>query len=382
MDRSKKTSHQENSRRRKERSLFGLAFLKGCKKTSAKGQHAATARSAKDARPRRTPTGTTPPVVARSYASEIPWRETYQVKKNRRRFDVSLNVPGAEMRLPSVPRVRIGWRLASLALVAALAVGIYFVWNAPFFRVGEVVVEGNLRVPGGDVSAVLGIADKPVFTINPKRLQNDLRAAFPEFSAVVVSVSLPNKVVVSVLERAPVLTWYQQGGRTELVDAEGYSFPMRLTNGGYVLPIVQAADLPPMPLAKDFHPLDTLEDPFTGLEASLVFDPLGSKQSQESASTSAQSNLVTRQILTPELVSAILIVGQHAPEGTPLLYDAEHGLGWQDARGWQVYLGDARDIEAKLAIYETLVQKLVQQGEEPVLISVEHTHNPYYRLEK
>jgi hypothetical protein len=380
MDHSKKTSNQDISRRRKEQPRFELKFLKSRKKAASPGK--STSRSPKDTRPRRSPAATVPPVVARSYASDIPWRDTSAVKKNRRRFDVPLNVPGAEMRLPSMPRVRIGWQIALLALLAGLAAAVYFAWNAPMFRVDEIVVEGNLRVRGSDVNAALGIQDRPIFSLNSKKLQQDLRAAFPEFSAVVVSLSLPNKVLVSILERVPVLTWYQQGGRTELVDAHGYSFPMRLENSGFVLPIVQAADLPPMPIELNFESLDALNDPLGEFDTSLVFDPLLGEEKNTSTASNGQNGMASRQILTPEMVSAILIIAQYAPEGTPLLYDAEHGLGWQDERGWQIYLGDAQDMAVKLNIYESLVKKLGQEGIEPVLISVEHTHNPYYRLEK
>jgi hypothetical protein len=380
MDHSKKTSNQDISRRRKEQPRFELKFLKSRKKAASPGKN--TSRSPKDTRPRRSPAATVPPVVARSYASDIPWRDTSAVKKNRRRFDVPLNVPGAEMRLPSMPRVRIGWQIALLALLAGLAAAVYFAWNAPMFRVDEIVVEGNLRVRGSDVNAALGIQDRPIFSLNSKKLQQDLRAAFPEFSAVVVSLSLPNKVLVSILERVPVLTWYQQGGRTELVDAHGYSFPMRLENSGFVLPIVQAADLPPMPIELNFESLDALNDPLGEFDTSLVFDPLLGEEKNTSTASNGQNGMASRQILTPEMVSAILIIAQYAPEGTPLLYDAEHGLGWQDERGWQIYLGDAQDMAVKLNIYESLVKKLGQEGIEPVLISVEHTHNPYYRLEK
>jgi hypothetical protein len=82
------------------------------------------------------------------------------------------------------------------------------------------------------------------------------------------------------------------------------------------------------------------------------------------------------------MVSAILSMSAQAPAGTPLIYDALHGLGWKDAAGWEVYFGDIRDIEMKLRVYQALVKRLQGEGLQPALISVEYVHSPYYRLER
>ncbi|MCK4899942.1 MAG: hypothetical protein KAS38_14275, partial [Anaerolineales bacterium] len=60
----------------------------------------------------------------------------------------------------------------------------------------------------------------------------------------------------------------------------------------------------------------------------------------------------------------------------------DHGLGWRDSQGWEVYFGDVSDIDIKLRIYEALVDKFAAEGLNPVLVSVEHMHSPYYRMER
>jgi len=71
-----------------------------------------------------------------------------------------------------------------------------------------------------------------------------------------------------------------------------------------------------------------------------------------------------------------------APQDTRLVFDKEHGLGWKDTQGWDVFFGDIQDIDLKLRIYQALVKQLAKEKVNPVLISVEYVHTPYYRLEQ
>ncbi len=73
----------------------------------------------------------------------------------------------------------------------------------------------------------------------------------------------------------------------------------------------------------------------------------------------------------------------HAPAGAPILYDSRRGLGWVDPKGWQVYFGSTgSEMEARLKVYEALVQQVSQEGVNPAVISVEFLHAPYYRLDR
>jgi hypothetical protein len=71
------------------------------------------------------------------------------------------------------------------------------------------------------------------------------------------------------------------------------------------------------------------------------------------------------------------------PADTLLVYDSEHGLGWNDPNGWEVFFGaEDQDMEMKLMVYQALVDRLQSEGIQPALISVEYVHAPYYRMER
>lgn len=283
-----------------------------------------------------------PPVMVRGGIAGIPLPARKKPKKKaRRRYDMNLNVPGAEMRLPAFPQVSFGFRLVSVVIAAALMMLIYHFWDSPTYRVSAAEVDGLQRLTGNDVNAVLDVAGEQIFAVDAESLQTRLAEAFPEFSSVDIQVGFPNHVRVIVDERIPILTW-QYDGRTVLVDANGVAFPMRDQAAPGPTLVVEATDLPP---------------------------------SMESGSLEEDHN----QFMPVDMVSAILSMSALAPENHPLVYDAHHGLGWQDVQGWEVYFGSVFDIDMKLRIYKAMVEKFTEEGISPSLISVEYVHSPFYR---
>ena len=85
-------------------------------------------RQAKLGRRKPKTTSQTPPPVMTRYTTPVSARGESGRRKgkseagvaHRRRYDVTLDNQGTEMRLPALPRVRVGWRVISLALVALL----------------------------------------------------------------------------------------------------------------------------------------------------------------------------------------------------------------------------------------------------------------------
>jgi hypothetical protein len=298
--------------------------------------------------------------------------ERTRTKKVRRRFDISLNSTGAEVRLPSLPAIRAGIRLISFVLVLVLSILIYHFWNSPIYRPEAAQVSGLKRLKSSDVNAVLNISGTPIFTLDPAQMERDLLSAFPEFSAVSVSVALPRLVKVDVSERIPVMTW-RQGDRTELVDAEGFAFPMRINATTLITPVVEAYGDPPgiVPVI--------IQTPLSDL--AMAGDAKQAANQLIFGSSAPNQAVYARPLLTPDMVSAIRTTARLIPANAPLIYDSRHGLGWRDERGWQAYLGDVEEVEMKLSVYGTLIQELTEAGLQPALVSVEHVHNPYYRLE-
>lgn len=291
-----------------------------------------------------------PPVVTRGDWMGVSLGAKSRTRPVRRRYDVALSTPGAEIRLPALPVVSVGWRLLSAVLSIVLGFGIYSLWTSPTFQVRAVEVEGVRRLAPQDLNAVAAVSDQPIFTVDPAQIKEDLQNAFPQLSSVEVQVDIPAKVKVRVVERQPVLAW-QQGDQSIWVDSYGVAFPQQGEGGPSVQVIADSA--PPAPPA-----------------------------SLDEGSVDEQQDPLSQRFVPPQLVSAILAMSTHTPEDTPLRYTAGHGLGWEDKRGWQVYFGtNLDDIEMKLQMYEAILRQMKKQDIHPQLISVEYLHAPYYRLE-
>jgi hypothetical protein len=88
-------------------------------------------------------------------------------------------------------------------------------------------------------------------------------------------------------------------------------------------------------------------------------------------------------MLSTELITTLQAMGKSVPEGTSILFSTEHGFGWKDPGGWQVYFGKSlAEMSQKLLVYQKLVERLAEQGIEPSMISVEFLHAPFYRTER
>lgn len=302
-------------------------------------------------RGRRKSTSKLPPVLVRgtNLAADADPPSQRKRKRVKRRYDVALPTPGVEMRLPSLPVIKIGWRVLSFLMLVGLSLLLYFLWTSPTFQVGNAEVHGAKLLPADGIDNALLIHGRPIFVVKPDALERQLSRTFPGLKQVSARVGFPARVVVTVEERVPVLAW-QQGERLLWVDAQGIAFPPR----GEVdsLPRVSASVPPPAP-------------------------PQPEAESPQEAESSGQVYMST------ELITPVIKLSTHLPEGTVVKYDRQHGFGWQDPAGWQVYFGtDIADVEAKIRLYEDVVEKVKAEGVQPVLISVEYAKAPYYRLEQ
>jgi cell division protein FtsQ len=319
-------------------------------------------------RRRSVASNTPPPVMVRGIESGAAVGVGGNYKKNRRRIDVPLSVTGAEMRLPSLPQVHIGWRVISFTLVVVLSYMVYIGWNSQDFRIDVAKITGLHNITSRDVNSVLSVMGKSIFTLDGLEMQNKLLESFSEFSSAAVELDLPNTVNITVTERIPVLVW-SNDSQSVLVDENGKAFPLRnevFDQGSY--PIVEAQEEPPQLVSLD---------PNESKQASLEFDLTGLQFAE-----SKLSDDETGRLLSPEMVAAVLLLDEHTPDGATLSYDNTFGLSWKDSRGWDVYFGELNDIEMKLRVYEAIFQYLRAEDTKPAIISVEYVHAPYYRLEE
>ena len=298
-------------------------------------------------RSQKAASATLPPVLVRGGVAASINQSRGKKKNNRRRYDITLNGQGAEMRLPSLPTIGVGWRLLSAILIGALGFMIHTLWYSPYFNVEKIDVTGLVRLTNAEINSVADVIGKSIIFVNPATLEEDLKAAFPELVNISVETEVPNKVVVNLVERRPVLAW-QQDGQTFWIDENGLAYLPHGEGGPSIT--VQGSDL--LSVAAPIS--DTLD-----IEEDNI------------------------QSLPVELVNAILILSPEAPENTPIVHDSEHGLGWLDPGGWQVYFGSSdEDMDLKLKVYTKTYKRLKKAGIRPALISVEHVHAPYYRLER
>jgi len=271
-------------------------------------------------------------------------------KRAKRRFDIALPTPGVEVRMPSIPSVRVDWRLLSLLLVLLLSAVLYYVFNSPTYRVYDVQVDGLVRLSDDTISRSLLVYNKPIFIIEPEALEDQIINTYPGVVSTSVRVGFPARVEVLIEEREPVVAW-EQDSDIQWVDAQGMAFPKRGEAENLVRVVASAS--PPAPFV--------LEDESTeaGEKSLKVF-------------------------MSAKMVESIVALNGNAPEGVPIVFDDSHGFGWRDPSGWDVYFGSPTadtDMVMKLSIYEAVVQRLRADGIQPAMISVEYLHAPYYRME-
>jgi len=280
-----------------------------------------------------------PRMVARN--PEVEQRLAAQSgREMRRRHYLKLADAGAELRLPALPNVHVGWRVVSGLIFAATLVALYFMSFSSAFTVSAIDLRGAERLNAAAVDSVLKVVGSSIFGVESDQLFSLLKTQFPELDTVSVSVGFPAKVVVRVEERAPVLVW-EQAGLTVWVDAAGVSFIPQGSDEGLIK--IAALEAPP-----------TLE---------------GESYAQH-------------QLIRPDMVKAIQALNQIAPQGAPLIYDPRLGFGWTDPGGWNAFFGqDGQNITQRLAVYLAVLSELSSRNLTPTLISVAQLHAPYYRLD-
>ncbi|MFN2177511.1 MAG: cell division protein FtsQ/DivIB [Anaerolineales bacterium] len=309
-----------------------------------------------------------PPVMVRGMTTGVIAGTQKAFNRSRRRIDIPLNVPGAEIRLPSIPQIQIGWRLFSFILVLLSGYLLYEFWNSEEYVMDIAELSGLKHVTSREVNSFLAVRGKPVFTLNPISIKKDLSDSFPEFSDVSVQVEFPNTLKIQVEEKAPVLVW-DYNGLNMLIAEDGSAYQLR----------DESLDINQFPIVKsNTNPSEVYKNARAATSSNL-FDQNSSELSFETLNTGMDGSGI---LLSPDFLSAVLLLSNYVPERAELLYDEVHGLMWEDERGWEVYFGDSESIEIKINVYKALFTYLKNEGLKPEFISVEYPHNPYYRLDE
>lgn len=310
----------------------------------------------KDRKRRKSSERSMPPVYSRS-GFAYPTATSVSTKtpaRVRRKYNVSLDTEGAEVKLPAVPVVSIGWRVVSGLMTVGLLFALYWLWSSPMFTVTEVTLNGISRVDKGDLLARANIIGQPVFAIDPVALQENLRDGVRALEDITITVDYPAEVIFTATERHPVLIWEQAGVTSWWVDSNGVRFAPLGSSDDLVY--VEAKAPPP-----EIFTQDSIEGP-GGDEAAGRTD--------------------SEQLLLPEMVSGIMFLADYLPEGARMIFHERHGIGWEDPEmGWQVFFGKTLDkMPIRIALYQAISEELIARNRIPVMISIEQVAAPYYRM--
>ena len=262
-------------------------------------------------------------------------------------------------------RFKPGWRLLSFVLVVALAYCVLTAFRSPEYQVSTVEISGLQRLSAEEVLGNLNIVGDHIFAVQPKEIVDSIAASYPELRDIQVTVSLPAKVSITAVERQPMFTW-KMSNRTMWVDTEGYLIPAR----------GEAAAM--LTIDADALPLYQLDEDLCEFGSSKVIqDKTIRKPGQSTMMFFAQTKHIDSNLLV-----AVLQLNAWMPNENTLLYQNQRGLGWADARGWDVFVGQKLEsINDKMVMYETIVRNLEEQGINPSMVSVEFLNAPYYRVD-
>ncbi len=201
--------------------------------------------------------------------------------------------------------------MAGLLAVIGIT-GLFFLFTDPHFTIVAPQVEGLQSLDTAQVLRTARLDQANVFTLDVDQVAARLQL-LPRVKRARVRLGLPNRALILITERDPVLLYVREG---ELwgVDEEGHLFSLG-------------------------------DDIRTDLPALLDDD----------ASASDGHTMDVR------LVQAVVQLHQKAPDLKEFRYRRKYGLYFLSPEGWRVYLGDARQMEAKLARWEAMHQQLLQQ---------------------
>ncbi len=254
----------------------------------------------------------------------------------RRRRDLVLpGSAGVEIRLPALPALRIGPRLVSFALLGGWVLVVQGVWVQPNFKVDQPEVIGLETLPEAQIVSKADLEGKHVFTLDPAAIEAKLER-YPEIDAAEVRIRWPNKVVIEVQERLPVVEW-DDGGRIWWLSASGVAS-----------------------LQREERP---------GLVRVVAARPVLEIQSDANA-----------PVIEAEVLRGALALQNLYPSLRQLTYDEVHGLGFMDPRGWHALFGHGDEIPMKVRLYESIAVRISAQGAAVETVSVEDLHTPYYTL--
>jgi hypothetical protein len=207
-------------------------------------------------------------------------------------------------------------------LVCAVAFGMYELLRLPELAIDRSTAEigGAQRIPPLRIYEASGVDGRNIFLIRAGEIQ-DRVLSLPGIARAEVHLRLPNRVIVDVVEHAPLVAW------------QGITTTVWLAEDGAEVP--QAGDLPPLALTDE-----------TGV------------------------SLGESRRLWPLVLKNMAELHAAQPDVRELFYGKTEGLYYRTADGWAVWLGDSGPMTAKLSLIGDAQQEIASRGQQPKVIDV------------
>ena len=211
---------------------------------------------------------------------------------------------------------------AAMLLMALSLTGLGLLFTDAQFSLAATSVAGAKNLDMVQVEQAAGVAGKNIFSVNPDKAALRLTTLMPQVKEARVSLGLPNRAVIHIVEREPALV-FSDGNENRWVDAEGHIFPMT----------AEAADLP------------------------VLIDEDGSA-SPDGAH------------LAPGIIETMNQVLAGLPDVHTFHHRQVYGLYFISPEGWRVYLGNGGNVPHKLAMWRTLRQQILQENRQVKVIDL------------
>jgi hypothetical protein len=235
--------------------------------------------------------------------------------------------------LGSHPLVRFGTRWVSLIALGMTVWTLSQLKSGEEYRIDSVSIQGAYYMSPSRIRSIANVGGLQNYQIDPGEVEKKLEM-HPEVLSAAVTLHWPNELVIELDERLPVLEW-NDGGRSWLITTDGLGYLRRSS--------------PP-----ELNRVHSLEPVLQ------VGEPLS-------------------PVIDPAIVQAALDLKAMVGDSQDLIYDQEHGFGFQDAYGWIAFFGVEGDMVYKLEAYSRIVEILLQNRYPASLVSVEDVSAPYYR---
>ena len=229
--------------------------------------------------------------------------------------------------------LKLSARWITIPMLAIMSWMLMQTLNGPRLWVQKPDIIGTSIISPSRIRSIAGINGTYAFEVDPRAIVQQLQA-LPEIASARVTISWPNKVVIEIEERQPILEW-NDAGTTWWISADGIAFLRR----SVVHALVQVQSLE-----------RTLDYP-RGL------DP----------------------VLSPAMIATALALQENLEDQSLLFYDKDRGFGIRDSRGWMAYFGTDGNIELKVKVYFEIVDYLEKSGYPARMVSVENLKAAFYR---